>query len=776
MAEKDPTYEYISALQDFNKSVEYLIKFLETSSKQSKDTKSTIADNAEYFRNMSEMAEKLEVVVENTSKTKDNTDKILKVVEGLKKEKKKGIWDRLSSKDKTKDVGEGIKTIALMAGSILAIGSAFKIIGEVDFESVIALSIALPLMAEAFNRMDKSLSPKDAAVLSANMIIMSVGVAASGYILSMMPELGFKQMISVVGVAVGMGVAMYAMAMTADMLNTKEVGNMFLLAAVMPAMALGIAISGSILADMPEVPFMKTVETTAAVSLSIGMAGLVIAGLSYLNVGIKDALIGSLAMTIISGGLMASSWILSAGSYDTYPTLEWSSGVGLALIASIPVVLAYGALAATGIGAVVIGAGIVSMLGVAGGLVGVSHILKDGDYSGGPTKEWSEGVGLALMSFTNALSMIEPGPMDLLFGESMDSRIHDIIQIGGALKDVSFVIQGGSYKGGPSKEWSEGVGLALVHFSNALNQIEPSFLEKWVFGESIDQQIESMVKLGSALYRIGLAVGSDNSVYKGGPDKRWAEGVGGSILAFSSALDAAEGGIFSSSIDERLLNMVKLAKILPILGRAVGSDTSMYQGGPDERWAKGVGAFLETFSGLEINDDPADTADGIIQLAKSYLTLAGSLSVLGKSTQGIILPDFSSLYGGIVTLSLVDDDRLEDVLDVLDDKKDKFASVFSAIKATSEVKIDDSTFAFNKDKKSTEKTTPSTSTKTSSAISQQTPISIKTSTTPAQTKESKDSQTLQKIYDILYQMNGGIDEIADNTSKSLSDSGNIISN
>jgi hypothetical protein len=35
--------------------------------------------------------------------------------------------------------------------------------------------------------------------------------------------------------------------------------------------------------------------------------------------------------------------------------------------------------------------------------VDVSFILKKGSYSGGPTKNWAEGIGLAIASFATSL-------------------------------------------------------------------------------------------------------------------------------------------------------------------------------------------------------------------------------------------------------------------------------------------------------------------------------------------------------------------------------------
>ena len=276
-------------------------------------------------------------------------------------------------------------------------------------------------------------------------------------------------------------------------------------------------------------------------------------------------------------------------------------------------ILLFGSLAATGFGILVIAAGILSMLAVAGGLVDASHILAGGNYTGGPTVEWAKGVGLALTAFTSAIGMLSPGLFEMLFGETLDHKIESIVKIGGALRDVAAVIKGGSYTGGPSKEWSEGVGIALMTFANALNAIKPNVFES-LLGDTVDQNIASIIKLGEALPRIGLAVGKDTSMYTGGPDKRWAEGVGGSLAAFAGALEQVKPGffdrLFGDTLDTQIAGMIQIARALPRIGLAIGSDTSMYQGGLSKEWADGVGKTVLAFAeGIALLEDEIDVVE-----------------------------------------------------------------------------------------------------------------------------------------------------------------------
>lgn len=963
----DKELQYISALQDFSKSLGYLVDSIKKQVKSEQEGfKDSLAASKEQVEYMMEMAKDLKVVSETTASTKSNTEQILDIVKGIKKEKKSGIWDKLSgAKDKTKSVAEGIKTIALMAGAILAIGGAFKIIGEVDFTSVLALSIALPLIATAFNMVGESVGdPKEAASIAFSMVIMSAGVAASGAILSLMPSLTFMQMVSVVAVSIAMGVAMYALAEAADELSPKRISSLYKMIPAMPLAAAGIALSGLalsnmplitmpqflsaigvgvamgasmiplaiaanalgnnvgkmyglailmpvmagaiyasalILQDVPEIDFINTIKASLGITAASVIFGAGLWALDKLGVNIGMAAKGVIAMTIVAGGILATSHILAAGNYTNAPTLDWSLNAGAALLGGgllaagmgmvigqiVPGVfamtlvaggimatshilamgdysngpsldwamgtgatlagfgltsVAMGIVMLTGVGAIALVAGIGGMALVAGGLVEVSKIIKGGDYSGGPSIEWSQGVGTALMTFANTLSIMNPGIVDMMFGESLDGRIKQMVALGSALKQVSFKVKGGTYTGGPSKEWAEGVGLSLMYFANALDEIKPGIFDR-LLGDSMEGNIAGLVSLGGALHSIGEAVGKDNSVYSGGPDKRWAEGVGLSLAAFAGALDVIKPGFFASLLGDTLQSqvdgMITIAGALPRIGRAIGKDTSMYQGGPTEAWAKGVGGsvtafanaivslsdegidaedlsewlpaimrmapvlgtfgkllngikfdsypstewvdgitkFMSSFSDLDVVDDAEDASKQIMMLSRSYINLASSINLLGKSLQSVkAAPDLTGIYGGLVTLSLVDSDNLESTLDTLNNKKDEFQNVLSMIQAQSQVKIDENTFAFNKDK-STPETTQAKSNATGLKASSQASETIKTQpkATIEQPKTDKQEALLSQLVQLMGQMTSVLSEIADNTSTKIHDS-DIITN
>lgn len=696
--------DYIDSLQNFSKSVHLFVEEIKKQASTDKDFKDLVSSTKEQSANILENAKKLNVISEDVSETKSNTEKVLSIVKSLSKKKDSGVMDTLNSKDKAKNVRSSVKTIALMAGGILAIGTAFKLIGEVDFKSVMALSVALPAVSYAFNKVgEQSSDPKETSLTALSMIVMAGGLLGAGQLLGMMPNIGLGSLFTSVGVAASMALALYGMSKAVDVLGDGEVSKLYLMAPLLPVMAGSIVGSGQILQSMPTLTLAQVLSTVGVgialasslipmsiaaravggnakdvtllslllpvMSAGINVSGLILQdmpdldsgrilkgsltiagstlalsgaiwGLNKLGLGIKEAVVGTLATTIMSGGLMAMSHILSVGNYSNYPSVDWATGVGLSMLGYLPSVLITGAIAATGFGALVIGAGILSMTAIAGGLATVSHIIKKGNYTGGPSVEWAEGVGLSLMGFVDPILKLNPSLLGMLLGDTLSAKIDSIEKIGEGLNKTSHKIAGGNYTGGPSVEWATGVGLSLMSFAATMENIEPGLLDKLIFGTSLQDKLDSMVTVAGVLPRIGQAVGRDTSMYSGGPKPEWAEGSAKSILSFASALDTVDTGWFSSNLDGQLQGMIKIAGVLPELGKAVTSDTSMYEGGPKKEWAEAISTTLNAFIGA-LDVDDAWFGSNLDERLLDMIKIAKVLPELGKA-----VTNDTSIYSG----------------------------------------------------------------------------------------------------------------------------------
>ena len=219
-----------------------------------------------------------------------------------------------------------------------------------------------------------------------------------------------------------------------------------------------------------------------------------------------------------------------------------------------------------------------------------------------------------------------------------------------------------------------------------------------------------------------------------------------------------------------------MAASLPIIGNLFkGTDFSTY---PSPEWVEGVAGFFDRFSKLTFADNAADQAANITKLSMSYLTLAKSMSVMSSAMAGIkTAPDLTGLYGGLVTLSLVDSDKLDSTLDVLNTKQEQFKKVLNMIQAQSDVKIDESTFAFNKDNTTSNNNSNNKDVSKGNNINYVEPITVNNKdTNTGKPVISKTDELLNKIASLMGGVNSVLEEIADNTSHKMTESSNPINN
>lgn len=829
--------KYINALQNFSKSVELLAESIKQHVNNNNDMNQSLSGSEKQTQVLLDYAKQLNVISEDTKETKSNTEAILKQIKSIRGERKNGIFDKIEKKDKKKSVTEGIKTMALMAGGILAIGAAFKIVGEVDFKSVIALSVALPAVSYAFNKVGESkMSTKDAFITAGNMVIMSAGIAGSAMILKHTPVLTLPQFLSAIGTSAALAISMWGLS---NILKDVDIKKMYLTVPILPVIAGAIAASGHVLAYMPTITLPQVLSTigiglalggamiplafaariagkntddlvTMSVVLPILASGLyaasyllqnmpvglpiediifnslAIAGsvtalslplilLAKTKMGIKEVALGTLSMTIMSAGLMAMSHILAFGDYSKYPTTEWATGVGLSMLGYLPAVIATGLIVSSGIGALVLAAGIAGMAGIAGGLVGVSHILKNGTWTGGPDKDWAEGVGLSLSYFANAISKLSPGVVGLIMGNTLKKQIDGIEQVGHALVNVSGIIKGGSYKGGPGKDWAEGVGLSISYFANALDHIKPGFFESFFSGTTMEDKIEMIKKMVQMLPDIGTALGNDQSMYQGGPTKEWAEGVGQTVSAFANSIAVMADEVSLKKMDSWIDNIKKFAPVMAYYGTEL--EKGSYSKFPSTEWVNGVVGFVEGFTKIDGINSNKGAYKNIIRLSVSYNYLAKALDNVSKSLNSIKsenIPDMGAIYSGLTTLSLIDSRNLDRVMLTLNNRQNIITDLITNVNKKMGASMFSNPNLFNVNAKTDDKS----DNKGNSGVQVQSAgVQVKQTSqqeqSPVIVQSENQEKLLSTIANMLQTMNSLLKEIAENTGDNVSFTSNI---
>lgn len=787
---------FIDNLQNFTNSLESIVELLKQQSDKG-DILNKMAASMDGEK-MNDITKDIKEILDISKNTNNNTKKILDEIKSSRKQKETGLFGKIQDKDNKNKIVDGVKVIMLIAGGVLAIGMAFKMIGKIDFLSVIALSAGIYLVSKSFAEIAniKGLTPKKMLLVGLSIVIMATAITISSMILQNFQPIDSKKMLSLVLVSAALGIGSYFIFKAAHNIKVMDLPKYLMLPLLLPLIAMGISKSSEYLKDTQPVGFSqgisaifvgvilavgalsvmfllkslgnvsiaKVLLATAMIPLIAGgivLASMILQGfepiknplkillgsvvmgvallafapaiwllgkmkmsdlllgvvvvplvaysivlasnifqdyqklkdpweivLSSLSMGvallaftptiwllgkmpISDLLLGALAIPVVSISIVAASWILSLGKYDgNYPGVMWSLGVGLSMISfSIPMVV-LGTIAMTGIGALAIIAGAAMIMVVSAAIVASSIILDGGKFNGNyPSVGWAIGTGISLLAFGTSMALLGVIP----FAGMILERGGELIQsVATSIRDVSFILAGGNYTGGPTKEWAEGIGLSIGAFAYALS----ISTQGNVFNKEIDPNLfgNFMVSVANSMIKVA-------DVLKGGdwsgsyPSKEWGEGVSTSLMPFISAYQAINerktflGGLFGGEDNDSFTSlMVGIAQSMVSVSRVLKGGS--FTGGPTEEWAKNVSTALSSFTtGIgNLDEDKVeiieDFADAIEKLAKSINNL---------NTSG--LEKLNKLTTSVTIISVIDDKKLQDVLRVMDDNKDKISNV-----------------------------------------------------------------------------------------------------
>jgi hypothetical protein len=163
--------------------------------------------------------------------------------------------------------------------------------------------------------------------------------------------------------------------------------------------------------------------------------------------------------------------IISRGNYKKYPDWRWIASVGATMTGFGAAVVALGILSIQGFGlgalAIIVGTKMVPK--IAEVIVAVDKIIARGNYKKYPGAEWALSVGSLMTIFGAAVvgvgmiivSSLGLGYLAIKVGAS---AVKTIAQ---SIVDVAWIFNKNSaaFKKGPTKDWAEGVGIAISAFA-----------------------------------------------------------------------------------------------------------------------------------------------------------------------------------------------------------------------------------------------------------------------------------------------------------------------
>ena len=342
--------------------------------------------------------------------------------------------------------------------------------------------------------------------------------------------------------------------------------------------------------------------------VAMGVLGLIVSS----GVGLVVLAAGAAGVLLVAGTIVAASRILAKGKYaqGKYPSLGWSVSVGLALTAfGAGIVLLGGMIIASfGVGGLMLKAGSNAVLKVAETIVKSSHILAKGTWKKGPTKEWAEGVGIALGAFSPVYKMLMANQIMKIFGgggvgpKEFSTAIKTVSR--GIIDAAGFFAKNkAAFINGPSKAWSEGVGMAIGAFAPVYKMLVD-------FPFSGGQKMsKAIITISKGIITAAKEFAKNKSPFKEGnyPSVKWGKGVGAALGAFAPVFKALskDTGWFTSG-DEVINNMVngvvKISKAIVRVANIFSFSKANWDSYPTKKWSwnvkNAVGSFIRLVKSL----------------------------------------------------------------------------------------------------------------------------------------------------------------------------------
>lgn len=422
----------------------------------------------------------------------------------------------------------------------------------------------------------------------------------------------------------------------------------------------------------------------------VALGGIIMASF---GLGAAALALGANAVTSVADTIVKTSHILSKGNYKSYPTLGWSMGVGLSLAAFTTGMVMLGGilLASFGLGQKALDMGSTAILSVANTIVASSFILSKGKWSGGPPKDWSEGVAIALGAFAPVYKMLMANKLMKMFGGGVGPKdfVNAIITISTGMVTAAKELakSPGVWKNGPSKEWAEGVSLALGGFAPLFKVLNDSKNFLGFGGMDPEEMNAVIVSLADSIVKVGDKLSTGK--FGADPNPSWANSISSSVRSFINIFKSVkDADMDEDDVTEygNILNIM-VGKLKTVNDKLflLSSKASNNQANSVKGIAETIKSFIDLNNylagGAGSNIDTTNIANTVDKMAKSYSVLSKSIKELGASINTIDSGKLSSirlLTGNVAILSMMDPGTLEAVLNKFAQKAPQLADSAAA--------------------------------------------------------------------------------------------------
>lgn len=393
--------------------------------------------------------------------------------------------------------------------------------------------------------------------------------------------------------------------------------------------------------------------------IAFGTAAVILGTIAMSGIGALAILAGGAAILVVAATIVATSFILGKGKYDKYPTLDWSMGVGLSMISFGMAMGTLGTfiLGSLGLGMVALMAGKEAVLMIAETIVDVSFVLRKGNYTGGPTASWAGGIALALGAFAPVYLMLAANKIMSLFGGGVgpDDFAKAIRTVSLGIVDAANFFSGAkiAFKGGPSREWAEGVGMAISAFAPVYKALSSGgFFSTKVSPEDMKSGILTISEgIIAAADKFGRNI-SKFDITKV-PSIDWGRRVSSAIMAFSPIFNFMKDSTFQSNrgaTDDMVYGIGSVATaIISVAKRLSIVNPNVWESYPKKEWIISVKSTIGSFIGIvnSIKDFDWIELDSVNAVARRLVNTAVTISK-GDFSKGIDPNYITNLSGSLL--------------------------------------------------------------------------------------------------------------------------------
>ena len=587
--------QLLDALNNLSESLEMISKALEK--KEGSNTTTTNAlQSGDFSKQLTEITVSLKSIKSDTKKILEKQNTILEMQKTKDSDKKNAIDETGEDPKKQSNLKKGVTTILLIAVAVLAIGLAFKIIGKVDFLSVVSLGIAIVLIAHAFQKVAESeMTVSEAITAGKVMVIMSIAIMISSWVLSFIKPISFGQAITAILIAgmfsvIAFGIKKLINALGADITTLGKA--ILLLPLLLPAIALGITLSSWVLAFVRPISFGQAITSILIAGMftviAFGIKKLINAlGADITTLG-KAIMFLPLLLPAIALGIAASSWVLKM-----ITPISFTQALTGILIAAMFTVIAFGikklisAFDGLSPAKAAVTAILMPLLLVA---MSMAIALSSKYLAQIVPMTWAKfftaiGISIVFVVLAFALKLMAPAIEKIKFKDIF------IIPLLFTALSIAIMLSSKILAETTPIDYALLFNIVIFSIAFAIATIVLGFAA-WVLAKiGIDKIVEGglcIVILAAVVAASSLLIAEGK--YDTYPDWKWALGVGASILAFGLIAT-----VFGLIIETGICGAELLGIAAVIVATSYILSAGKYGNYPGIGWAMGVGISLTAF-------------------------------------------------------------------------------------------------------------------------------------------------------------------------------------